>query len=321
MQAMHPSGQNDSGGQFFHDYQIIYILGGGHSGSTLLDLIISTAAEVYSVGELAFLDQYMGHSPPSFKLSIGRICSCGKHMDNCPFWKSLCIEDHQNILKIESFWDSFKMLINILNPFEAYLCYKIGVGANRQIYDKIYQAAKTIKPKLKYILDSSKNPRRLYELIKDNNLPVKSIQVIHLVRDGRGYIHSNRSVKRKRQGLKVRSIPYYLFEWLLINILSRIMIRKYRLNTLHISYDLFCRKPKVFISELNRWLQISIANFPDVINGATIHNIHGNLMRFRKFEGIVHDKPWEEWESKLKKWSLSLILRPFNQSWVYKNNP
>jgi hypothetical protein len=304
----------------FPNYQLVYILGGGHSGSTLLDLIISSAEEVYSVGELAFLDQYIGSAPASYKLTMGRICSCGEHMDVCPFWKSVNIGVKENILKTECFSESFKILINILNPFEHHFRFQIRIGNNKRVYDKIAFTARNIKPNIKYILDSSKDPRRLYELIRDPTIPKRNIWVIHLVRDGRGYIHSFQSFKRKKQGLKVRSIPYYVVEWLLINFLACIMIKKYRLNAIPISYDMFCQNPKAYISQINQWLKISNTGSLEEINHTVRHNIHGNLMRFLKIDGIVHDLSWQKGMGEFKKRILTLLLFPFNKLWVYNKN-
>ncbi len=298
-------------------YHLIYILGGGHSGSTLLDFIISTSSEVYGVGELSFLDQYIGTAPASYKLTMGRTCTCGEHMDDCPFWKSVSIGPDENIVKIESFLESFKIFLNILNPYEHLFQFKVKIGKNKKVYDKIFDAAQKIKPDIKYLLDSSKDPRRLYELIQDESIPNRNIWIIHLVRDGRGYIHSHQKSTRKTQGLKVRTTPYYVSEWLLINIISKIMIKKYRLNAFHISYDMFCQNPKSILSFLTDWLNISSTDVLREINQTERHNIHGNLLRFKMIHNIFHDRSWQFNMSPFKKLILSLIIFPFNKFWVY----
>lgn len=58
----------------------LYICSAGHSGSTLLDLVLGSHTQVVSLGEVAFV--------PS-SLVIGKTCSCGKAMPDCGYWQSL----------------------------------------------------------------------------------------------------------------------------------------------------------------------------------------------------------------------------------------
>jgi len=55
---------------------IIYITSRGHSGSTLLDLLISAHSQVVSVGELKVLPRHNNSR-----------CTCGaENIASCPFW-------------------------------------------------------------------------------------------------------------------------------------------------------------------------------------------------------------------------------------------
>lgn len=56
--------------------KVIYIFGAGHSGSTLLDVLLSTHSEIQGVGEV-------------HRLSLGpnsRKCGCGKTITTCNYW-------------------------------------------------------------------------------------------------------------------------------------------------------------------------------------------------------------------------------------------
>lgn len=66
------------------NYQIklIYILGSGHSGSTLTDLILGSHSSIESVGELFQLPEYV--SPDSNRADDRRICTCGVHISKFP---------------------------------------------------------------------------------------------------------------------------------------------------------------------------------------------------------------------------------------------
>src|SRR5215218_1700745 len=55
----------------------LYVMGRGHSGSTILDILLGGGAAVESVGELVSgLRRYDGKER----------CACGRPMRGCPFW-------------------------------------------------------------------------------------------------------------------------------------------------------------------------------------------------------------------------------------------
>jgi hypothetical protein len=57
----------------------LYVMGRGHSGSTILDILLGGAAAVESVGELVSgLEWY----------EAGTRCACGAPMRECPYWVS-----------------------------------------------------------------------------------------------------------------------------------------------------------------------------------------------------------------------------------------
>ena len=55
----------------------VYIMGRGHSGSTILDIILGSSAAVESLGELV---SGLG------RCAAGEQCSCGSPMRECVFW-------------------------------------------------------------------------------------------------------------------------------------------------------------------------------------------------------------------------------------------
>src|SRR5262245_24189810 len=59
---------------------LVFICASGHSGSTLLEMLLAGHPEVTAVGEL----QNLGH-----QLTIGRPCSCGSLPAECGRWKAV----------------------------------------------------------------------------------------------------------------------------------------------------------------------------------------------------------------------------------------
>lgn len=60
------------------DPRLLYIVGRGHSGSTVLDSLVGAAGEAFGTGELvAGMRRY------------DRLCACGETIANCPLWTSI----------------------------------------------------------------------------------------------------------------------------------------------------------------------------------------------------------------------------------------
>ena len=63
------------GGQELH----LYIMGSGHSGSTILDILLGNSSQIESVGELL----------SGLSRSDTEPCSCGTTMSDCAFWREV----------------------------------------------------------------------------------------------------------------------------------------------------------------------------------------------------------------------------------------
>ncbi len=61
---------------------ILYIIGSGHSGSTLLDMLLGGHSKIVGVGEFRMF------SNQKQKLE-NQICTCGKKILDCSFWKKV----------------------------------------------------------------------------------------------------------------------------------------------------------------------------------------------------------------------------------------
>jgi hypothetical protein len=303
--------------------KIIYILGGGHSGSTLLDLILGSTPQSFSVGELMYVDFYKGYkTAKSFRLVKGRLCTCGDHFDECAFWSNVKFEGADNVAKHESFSESIRILFNIMNPFERWMRAKFQLSPNRDVYGRILNQARQFKSQVRYIVDSSKDPRRLYELLNDPDIGPEKLAIIHLIRDGRGYIYSYQKPQRLEGGRELRSTLPCLFEWIVVNIISRRIIRKYNLNAFTLSYDRFAENPDEYLGRLGRYLGFDLETEPALkaIEQTVYHNVHGNPIRRRRIEAIRRDTAWQSFFSPIKKFLLTVVLYPFNRRWVYSRD-
>ena len=72
--------------------KIIYIVGLGHSGSTLLDRVISTSPQVFSVGELKFLKNFVEKYEPRNPEKKSFQDKTGKELKDSYFWNPIVKE-------------------------------------------------------------------------------------------------------------------------------------------------------------------------------------------------------------------------------------
>ena len=150
---------------------MIYILGAGHSGSTLLDHLLSSHSKIESGGELykylPYVSDTLGKRPYN-----NRICSCGEHINDCEYWAKIkkSIAAKHGTFEID-LWETATKKFGEYN------------------YDVISEMLKTSGKEV--FCDSSKKLTRFLALQQYDYF---DMYVIHLVRDGRavGYSHQKK---------------------------------------------------------------------------------------------------------------------------------
>jgi len=156
-------------------HRLVYITSLGHSGSTLLDLLIGAHSRALPVGSLR---RIVGVPETS--------CSCGAPaLSDCVYWQRIQAEVRETSgvelaeLNIES------------RRREVFLSH------NAALYDALARATGA-----EIIVESSKSFRRLRRLLSAQVCP---IQIIHLVREPRGVVYSQ---VRKGRSLTVQGLRY-----------------------------------------------------------------------------------------------------------------
>tara|TARA_B100000315_G_C14514851_1_gene558691 strand:+ start:49 stop:1002 length:954 start_codon:yes stop_codon:yes gene_type:complete len=306
-------------------HKIIYIAGGGHSGSTLLSLIIGSSDNVFSLGEVYYFNSFNKpeNDPDLFSIYENR-CTCGKIFTECKFWNKVNNKLSKPIIikRKTAIIEFTKIIWNMITPFKKIFQFKLGNGDDNFFFNAVESVLAEIKNKGDYLLDSSKDPRRLVRL--KELIGPENIFVIHLVRDGRGFVASYCSKKRPRAtvlGLKVRNFFIEGIKWMAINIITHRYLKKSQFQSIQISYDLFCKNPKQYVNVLNEILNLNIAgHYIDKINNSVFHNIHGNWMRQKKLKSIKYDNSWKRDLSILKRIFLSALLYPVNKRFVYRDS-
>jgi hypothetical protein len=307
------------------DAKIIYIAGGGHSGSTLLDMIISSSNDVVSLGEVYFYDSYRYDTPDEKLYAVhAKDCSCGEPFDTCPFWSAFHQQLNRDISikRQTSLGNSLKVLWNIFKPFKNRFWLRLEVDDDVAFFNTIEKTIQQNDGNVSYLIDSSKDPRRLLRLVQQ--FGKEKIIVFHLVRDGRGYVNSYCNKDKKRVvALKLQTQNFIktAFIWAVVNISTRLFVKRNELNSVHISYDLFCNNPLDYIHFINKKYNIRIPDdFLHRVNNKVYHNIHGNSVRYSHIKKIKQDRSWHSELPPLHLRILNILLSPLIKHFVAKDD-
>jgi hypothetical protein len=283
--------------------QIIYICSAGHSGSTLLDLLLGSHSQIFSLGEIGQFSRFFRDNES---------CTCGIPVRQCEFWKKarrkLFLSLGQDLFSppqdyIVSFLPGHKKLqrqpswiqrqfyrkslaaISLLGSsliFHAGVKFapsvSKGLAYNIALFNAVIQSSHA-----KYLVDSSKSWFRMKLLYL---WKPESIKTIHLVRDGRGVVYSH----IRKEGI---SAEHAAQRWVRTQKSNLWMLRSIPQDHWRLlRYENITKNPQSELSGLCDWLGISYE--PAMINFRSIvhHNLAGNRMRLGGEDKIVNLERW-----------------------------
>lgn len=262
--------------------KLIYILGAGRSGTTILATVLGNADQITTLGEM---HQFFDH------LSGKKNCSCGKALSRCnQFWSEIYDQIPDQIkesineindfnIKMEKHKNIPLFILNIVNKnnFKRYI----------KVQEKIFHIIKD-NVRTEYLLDSAKYIARGLLLNKSNEIEIK---FIYVVRDVRGVANS---FKKKVQTSKgpISSLLYYN----LINIFGEIVYRLISKDKIKkIKYEDFVSDPIEQLCILEKYLNIDLGSIKHhILNNDYFiipHIIGGNRIREKdRIKLVIEEK-------------------------------
>jgi hypothetical protein len=291
--------------------KIIYIIGTGRNGSTLIDVVLGNSKKIQSTGELF-------NAIGAWR--INKVCSCNKTVDDCPFWskvKQLFIKTSKDLelSDISAMQKYFER--KMLSPFNI-LVHKLLHSKKFKQYKKslkeFYTAIAIVSEK-PVLVDSSKNPFRGYSLL---NVFKDDVYFIHLIRDGRGQMWSwiksgvmppfNIPIRKNEDGKEAVGqhfwwVPIlYAFSWVLYNLISFLIVWKAgRKQSVRIQYEDFIRNPSYHLKRISELINEDLGDLEELFVRKEPfridHLIAGN--RLRMLKKITVRLPDEVWKTKL----------------------
>ncbi len=241
---------------------IIYIVSIGHSGSTLLELLIGRHKEVTGVGEIKGL--YPKQALSANKPLRAKRCNCNDiNPLDCPFWQQ--VDSHQ----LNKYGFGLEDLD--LNSASDH----IFTSHNHAVFETVADISQC-----SFIVDGSKSHQRLSRLLTLNDLQIK---VIHLLRAPVANVYSNMC--------KGNSLLQASRNWVWNYLYTQYLLR----NTDHYSlnYEDLAENPGVVMASLMDWLGLTYNKQQLQWNKSILHRIGGNR-RVRKSTDarIIPDQRW-----------------------------
>lgn len=282
--------------------RVLYILGCGRSGSTILDTILGNHPDVESVGEASNVarDAWRGHG----------YCACGELGSQCAFWKDVekrwkervgqvDVADYVKIIQeVENGHSGPRGLLRHPPRRENSRLLEYG-----RLTGEMLGAIRDASGK-KWIVDSSKGAARALALAM---IPGVQLRLVHLVRDCRGVAWSRKKqlqrddkagVYKDDPGGKVWRTAMV---WNVGNMRASWVCRQLtERDSIRIRYEDLVSHPE---GEIRRIGQLTGLNLGEIARkvacGAPLsvgHTVSGNRLRM---SGSVRLRPDVEWVDKL----------------------
>lgn len=251
--------------------KVIYIAGRGHSGSTLLDLLIGSHSRVVGLGEM----RHLNAPDPS-------LCSCarGVRVRDCPFWAEVAARVAE-----DSRLDLWALDLESREP-------DVFRRHNRALLEAVAAVSGR-----RFIVDSSKQAGRLRMLMESG---VADVFPIHLLRQPHGVVWSH--ARRGRSWLA--------HSWVHAPILFETRRAVHGKNYLVVRYEELAADPARELARIMAWIGLPFEREQLDWTGVTRHGVGGNDMRFSADGVIRPDMAWRAGLSPLQKAAISLLSAP-----------
>lgn len=304
---------------------LIYIAGTQYSGSTILGLISSLHSKIAYCGEVNRWQSVISSKGQRNK------CICKKLLLQCPFW----IEMLEGV-------DPFKQPVPQLGFFATSMLTSIQLkhiphfykaqtfkksqplieiyGQNNYKFFKTFlditEAQTGTRPN--WLIDSSKNPCRLFWLIKSN---LFNIKVVHIVKNPCAYVYSTlkRQAHKKFAGKRLYLTIRKSLGWMLKNNLFSLVADRHLepSNYILIKYEDMAANPKecfkkVFKAIGCEFKEEFVTNFRNSIR----HTIGGSYSRFET-RPIELDEVWHKFLPKGNQRITQVITAGYRRRYGY----
>lgn len=262
---------------------MIYIAGYGHSGTTILDLILGNHPQIRSLGEVSNLFEF---------ISEDRACSCGQTLENCGIWSNVLRE-------IEAIGDrSWTEINNISRMVEnGKVRDAPSISTYKKIWSHVVKSVSSEDREIKYVVDSSKttyNNRYRVQILNG----VTETKIIYVIRDPRAVLWSalrkKKRMKSANTNWKSMVVARTLFGWLYSNMIALKLRKDESYSVLTVNYESLVKNVEFELERISRHLSVDFKGLIESVKVNGIQTGHNHLIggnRLKKSDSIYlqHD--------------------------------
>ena len=261
--------------------KLICFSGAGRCGSTLLARLLGEVPGLRTIGE------GIGYSLDAHIRSNNRLCSCGEPVESCRFWEPLIRENPDAFTGRAGDLIRLRGLPLLLLPWKP--------RAVREHLDAMGQRAEQFLRSVQtqigtdVIVDSTKNPAFVHILSARKDI---DLNVIHLVRDARGFVFSRSKPKGNLKRIHpVRAaVVWSLRNW------TAGLTRHRAARSWRIRYEDFVREPAHYLDRIVRGVtgrsgELGFIRGP-LADVSRQHMLAGNPDKFVVSRLTIEEREW-----------------------------
>lgn len=321
--------------------QILFIVGAGHSGSTLLSKALNAHSKIFALSEISqFYEDIKNENAH---------CGCGSKLRNCSFWDDIenrlssklgyGIKTNPDLFRVARDPNKNSIIDKILFRISRFFAINFSIyfpiikdklSNIKHLFDVLFE-----KTGADVLVDSSKSARRAYLLKNFFERYDFKCKVIHLVRDGRAVFYSYSKgyyrVNLVNPDTGQKEIKTFYAEqkrpkeeivriWKRDNIES-LFYHKYlgrKEDYFLLRYEDFANYPEYSLKEILSFLGLEYEPEMLDLNRFQNHMVSGNASRLNA-EKI--QKPFNTWETELTDKEINYFNKKagwLNQKYGYK---
>ena len=288
--------------------KVLYVVGLGRSGSTILSNSLGQIGGYFSAGELNFIWRH--------NVIENRLCGCGRPFRECPVWTRVMDEafggmdgvDPREMMRLQSSGTRTRHIPLMLTArgdrvLEERL-EKLLIN-----YGRLYEAIGSVTGS-RVIVDSSKEPAHGYAM---SLVPGVDFRVVHLIRDPRAAAYSWLKKKPQPDSEEIEHMVRFSPTkssalWDSWNASAEALWRRTPERYLRLRYEDFVADPRKSLQRILGLLEVTaelpLAGEREVMLGVS-HTVSGNPNRFET--GAVELRPDHEWMDKMEPRHRALV--------------
>ena len=303
--------------------KVLFIAGGGRTGSTIPHNVLGQVDDFTAVGELRYV---WGRA-----VLNDQLCGCGVPFADCPFWREVMQQAYGGVdapfaREMLARTESFRIRNLPLVAFGPTRRRELDrLTDYRERLARLYAAIHAVSG-CRVIVDSSKNPSYGYILRHVNGI---ELHVLHFVRDAPPVAHSWGKHKEFEPGVRMaRKRPAAsALQWLARNATAELFLGDHGIPRMQVRYEDLMERPRDHVESIVRWVGEDAGGSPfagqhEVHLDEPNHSVFGNSVRFQGGPVVLRrDDSWQQQMRPRDRRFVEAITLPLRMRYRYVSPP